>query len=71
MKRFVVTGLWLYAFWTFGNMVSVFTGAPNLLGPVLGLAAGVFVWRDPRHLIWIRSAQHTPAAPAGSAAVAA
>ena len=70
MKRYVVTGLWLYAFWTFGNMVSVFASAPALLGPVLGLAAAVFVWRDPRHMIWTRSAQRAPAA-SGTVAAAA
>ena len=57
MKRIAVTGLWLYSFWYLGSMVSFMLGVPDLLGPLLGIAAGAVVGRDPRHVIWNRSAR--------------
>jgi hypothetical protein len=54
MKRIAVTALWLYAFWTLGSAVAFFAGLPDLLGPVLGVAAGLIVGIDPRRLIWSR-----------------
>ena len=70
MKRLAVSALWFYSCWAFGSMLAFVAGVPDLLGPFLGVSAGAFVWLDPRHLIWNRSAQGTPAAT-GSAAAAA
>ncbi len=65
MKRFAVATLWLYAFWYLGSTVAAFAGVPDLLGPVLGLAAGLIVGIDPRRMIWVRPAGTTATAPAG------
>jgi hypothetical protein len=55
MKRLVATGLWFYAFWYLGSMIAGLVGIPDLLGPLLGTAAGVIVGADPRGLIWSRA----------------
>ena len=57
MKRFVAATLWLYAFWYIGSTISVIMGMPDLLGPVLGIAAGLIVGIDPRRVIWRRTAR--------------
>jgi hypothetical protein len=67
MKRITATVLWFYSFWALGSMIAIYAGTSDLLGPVLGLGAGVIVGLDPKHLIWNRLAQ---AAPAGTAAAA-
>ncbi|HEX4898082.1 MAG TPA: hypothetical protein VFV53_06935 [Candidatus Limnocylindrales bacterium] len=59
MKRLVATGLWFYSFWYLGSMIAGLLGVPDLLGPLLGTAAGIFIGADPRGLIWNRS---TPSA---------
>jgi len=66
MKRIVATALWLYSFWYLGSMISFVVGVPDLLGPALGVTAGVMVGVDPRHLIWSRSARtaHPNSVPA-------
>ena len=56
MKRIAAAVLWFYAFWYLGSMIAGVVGTPDLLGPVLGLAAGLIVGVDPRHLIWRRPA---------------
>ena len=62
MKRFVAAGLWLYAFWFLGSMLAAALRVPDLLGPTLGIAAGVLVAVDHRQLFWSRSASINPAA---------
>ena len=57
MKRFAAAALWLYAFWYLGSMISVLVGVPDLLGPALGIAAGLIVGIDPRRVIWRRPAR--------------
>jgi hypothetical protein len=54
MKRTAAAALWLYAFWYLGSMISVLVGVPDLLGPVLGVSAGLIVGIDPRRVIWRR-----------------
>ncbi|TAK00724.1 MAG: hypothetical protein EPO36_07590 [Chloroflexota bacterium] len=61
MKRIAAAALWFYAFWYLGSMIAALLGVPDLLGPVLGLAAGVVVGIDPRRLIWVRSNRAAPA----------
>ncbi|MCI0581771.1 MAG: hypothetical protein L0227_02570 [Chloroflexi bacterium] len=70
MKRLAITGLWLYAFWYLGSMIAALMGVPDLLGPALGIAAGIIVGVDPRRLIWARPglALSTSTAPSGAAA---
>jgi hypothetical protein len=57
MKRLAASLLWLYAFWYLGSMIAAFAGVPDLLGPTLGLAAGLIVGFDPKHVIWRRPAR--------------
>ena len=52
MKRITATLLWFFAFWSLGSMVAALLGVPDLIGPVLGVAAGVIVGVDPRRVIW-------------------
>lgn len=54
MKRLAAAALWLYAFWYLGSTVAALAGVPDLLGPTLGLAAGLIVGVDPRQAIWRR-----------------
>lgn len=57
MKRLISAVLWFYAIWYLGSAVSVALGIPDLLGPVLGLSAGLIVGIDPKHAIWRRTAR--------------
>ena len=54
MKRFAAAALWFYAAWYAGSTIAALMGVPDVLGPVLGLTAGLIVGLDPRHLIWNR-----------------
>jgi len=63
VKRLVVAGLWLYAFWALGSMTAFLVRVPDLLGPILGLAAGFIVGVDPRRLIWARPPASSATAP--------
>jgi hypothetical protein len=68
MKRIAATFLWFYAFWYLGSMIAGLVGVPDLLGPILGTAAGVFIGADPRGLIWATS---TAASSTGAASATA
>lgn len=56
MKRLLATALWTYALWYLGAAISLVFGLPDLLGPILGLATGLLVGLDPRHVFWHRPA---------------
>jgi hypothetical protein len=71
MKRLVAAALWLYSFWYLGSMIAAIVGVPDLLGPALGLAAGVIVGIDPRRLIWTRQTARRTASPPAAAPNAA
>jgi hypothetical protein len=66
MKRVAATFLWFYAFWYLGSMVAAFVGVPDVIGPVLGLAAGLVVGIDPRGFIWARPAPGAVGSATGS-----
>jgi hypothetical protein len=68
MKRYLAAALWLYALWYLGSMIAAFVGVPDLLGPALGLTAGLIVGIDPRRLIWARGAGTRAAAQTASIA---
>lgn len=57
MKRIAAAFLWFYAFWALGSMISMVMGVPDLLGPALGVTAGLIVGIDPRRVIWRRPAR--------------
>ena len=67
MKRFATAALWFYAFWYLGSMIAGLLGVPDLIGPILGPAAGIIVGVDPGRAIWAR-ANATPPVTAGAAA---
>ena len=68
MKRLAAAGLWGYALWYLGSMISAVLAVPDLLGPVLGFAGGLIVGIDHRHLIWVRdNAKLSPASGASTA----
>jgi len=52
--------LWFYAAWYLGSAIATLLGVPDLLGPILGLAAGLVVGIDPRRLIWVRASKTSP-----------
>ena len=54
MKRTAIVALWVLSFWYFGSVIALFLGVSDLLGPILGLAAGslvALVAVDPRKVI--------------------
>jgi hypothetical protein len=52
VKRIASAVLWFLAIaWGF-NYISLMTGAPAIIGLLLGAAIGSFVVIDPFHLIW-------------------
>ena len=54
LKRVFVVSLWVFAGWYGGNMLAEALGVNELLGPVLGLSAGLLVVVDPFRVIWTR-----------------
>jgi hypothetical protein len=52
MKRIVAGFLWFFAIWYLGAVVASVVNVPDVVGPIVGLAAGVLVAVDPRHIIW-------------------
>jgi hypothetical protein len=70
VKRVVSSVLWfLAAGWAF-NYLSLITGGPMIIGPLMGIAVAAFVGADPLHLCWPVSATAS-AAPARDAIAAA
>ncbi len=51
MKQLAIAALWAYAFWYLGSMLASIAGVPDVVGPVLGLAAAAIVVLDPRRAI--------------------
>lgn len=58
MKRTVATLLWGYAFWYLGAFLASTFSAPEVFGPILGIAAAALIAVDPRGLFWPRPATH-------------
>jgi hypothetical protein len=48
----VAAFLWLLAGWTSGGLAAYVLGLPAMTGPLLGLAAALFVGWDPVGRIW-------------------
>jgi hypothetical protein len=51
MKPLVIVALWVFAFWYLGAAVALFLGAPEILGPVAGLCAGIWVHVSGHHTL--------------------
>lgn len=60
MKRLVATLLWGYAFWYLGAFLASTFSAPEVFGPIMGIAAGALVGIDPRGLFWARATHPNP-----------
>jgi hypothetical protein len=52
MKRIVAGFLWFFALWYLGALVASILNVPDVVGPIVGLAAGILVAVDPRNVIW-------------------
>ena len=70
MKRYLAAALWAYSFWYLGSVIAAILGVPDLIGPVLGPAAGIIVGFDPRGVIWGRAAATAPTTATASSATA-
>jgi len=55
LKRVLAALLWFYAGWYAGAAIAFTLALPDLLGPVLGVAAAVLVAGDPRGIFWSRN----------------
>jgi hypothetical protein len=71
IKRAASTTLWFFTVAWGWNYVALVTGAPAVVGVLLGAAAAAFVWTDPFHRIWpvTTTAATGPAPSTMSAAV--
>ena len=63
MKRLLASALWFYAAWYAGSPSRLMLGVPDVIGPVVGLTAGLIVGLDPRHVIWNRTSPVTASPP--------
>jgi hypothetical protein len=52
MKRFASALLWALTMWMVGSGAAAILGVPDLLGPAIGITAGLLVGLDPRRAIW-------------------
>ena len=57
VKRILATSLWFYGAWTAAAGAAWLLGTPHELGPIVGVAAGLIVWFDPKHVLWPRVAR--------------
>ena len=55
-KRIAAGILWFLAAWYFGAWIALFLGVPDVLGPILGIAAAAVFAGDPLGIIWTRQA---------------
>ena len=51
VKQVVTSFLWFFTVAWAWNYIALLTSLPSFVGLALGVAAGVFVWVDPYHLI--------------------
>ncbi len=53
-KRIAAAALWFLSGWTVGNVFAMLVGVPEVVGPILGLAAAALVAGDPLGIIWVK-----------------
>jgi hypothetical protein len=56
-KRLLAAVLWFLTGWYAGGYLSLIFGVPELVGPLLGLAAAGFFAGDPLGIIWTKKAE--------------
>ena len=66
VKRILATFLWFYGSWTAAAGAAWLLGTPQELGPIVGVAAGLIIWFDPKHVMWPRAARTPKREPAAS-----
>ena len=52
LKRSAVGVLWFLSVGWAANFLAAFTGQSDAIGPLVGVASGLFAGIDPLHLIW-------------------
>lgn len=55
-KRIAAGILWFLAAWYAGAWIALLLGVPEILGPILGIAAAAVFAGDPLGIIWVRPA---------------
>ena len=50
--RLLSTILWFFAGWYVANILAAVLGASELVGPIVGIAAGILVGGDPFRVLW-------------------
>ncbi len=55
-KRIAAAILWFLAAWNLGALIALVLGVPEILGPILGIAAAAVFAGDPLGIIWARPA---------------
>jgi hypothetical protein len=61
LKRSLAVLLWFYTGWYAGALVAYHLGISEILGPIIGVAAGGLIAVDPRRIIWVAQAEAAPA----------
>jgi hypothetical protein len=54
VKRVLAFVLWGFMAWYAMNFIAYLMGAPDVIGPIIGLAVGLLVFLDPFHVFWSR-----------------
>ena len=59
IRKLVTSFLWFFAVAWAWNYIAALAGLPAIIGLGLGASVALFVWADPRHLIWERTMEST------------
>lgn len=59
MRQTLIAALWAYTFWYLGSAVAFAVGGSDLLGPTLGLVAGLAKIGYARQASWARFGRGT------------
>ncbi|HET9520798.1 MAG TPA: hypothetical protein VFO73_07130 [Candidatus Limnocylindrales bacterium] len=59
IKRTAASALWFFAVATGWNLAVLAWDLPSFVGIALAASVALFVWADPRHLIWERATEST------------
>lgn len=53
ITRTLTSILWFVAVWMGAGVVTLISGAPEILALVAAVAAGLLIWSDPMHWLWL------------------
>jgi uncharacterized membrane protein len=71
IKRTAASALWFFTVATGWNFAVLAWDLPAIVGIVLGVSVALYVWADPRHLIWERVSESTSRPATASLSVTA